>query len=100
MPKNIILSKSAKADIHEIIQFIQRDKPVAAEKFRILLEMKIQPLENFSERGKKIELLKDTERKNHRELVFPPCRIFYRVLDKEVHILRVLHSRQNFDLSS
>ncbi len=98
--KKILISESAQQDITQFISMIRLDKPQAADKFKKLLKNKIQSLELFSERGRKIPELRGTSLKNYRELIVKPCRLVYRVTPGEVRIIRVLHSKRTFSLGS
>ncbi|MBI2336340.1 MAG: type II toxin-antitoxin system RelE/ParE family toxin [Deltaproteobacteria bacterium] len=100
MKRKIFLSNPAQKDIERMIQYIRLDKPMAAEKFKVLLKNKIKSLENFAERGRKVPELKGTLFENYRELIITPCRIIYKLHSKEVRILRVLHSKRIFSLFS
>ena len=96
MPKKVLISNLAKKDIQKIIRYIRLDKPVAAEQFKTLLLKKGRSLVTFSERGRKIPELEGTLFEGYREILVGPCRLVYTATDKEVRILRVLHSRQQF----
>ncbi|HBF12214.1 MAG TPA: plasmid stabilization protein [Deltaproteobacteria bacterium] len=100
MKRKVLLSNPAQKDIEQIIRYVRLDKALAAEKLKALFKNKIKSLENFAERGRKVPELKGTLFADYRELIVNPCRIVYKIHQKEVRILRVLHSKRIFRLFS
>ena len=98
MRKKVLISNPAKRDIGQIIRYIRLDKPVAAENFKKRVLKAGRSLAILSERGRRVPELKGTPFEDYREIIVVPCRIVYRILEKEVRILRVLHSRRIFSL--
>jgi toxin ParE1/3/4 len=66
------LTSQAARDLQEIVAYIARDNPVAAERFGLALVEKAELLKNFPLLGKKVQ---GTE--NDRVLVEDPILIFY-----------------------
>lgn len=96
--RRLFVSGPAKKDILRIVRYIHLDKPIAADNFKSQLKRKIRSLELFPHCGRKVPELKGTPFEGYRELIVEPCRILYKVIDKEIWILRVLHSRREFRL--
>ena len=67
------LTSQAARDLRNIVSYIARDNPVAAERFGIALVEKAELLKSFPMLGKRV---KGTE--EHRVLVHAPILIFYR----------------------
>jgi plasmid stabilization system protein ParE len=66
------LTSQAARDLREIVAYIARDNPVAAERFGLALVEKVELLKKFPLLGKKVQ---GTE--NDRVLVEDPILIFY-----------------------
>ena len=66
------LTSQAARDLREIVAYIARDNPVAAERFGLALVEKAELLKKFPSLGKKVQ---GTE--NDRVLVEDPILIFY-----------------------
>lgn len=98
MRKKVLISHPAKRDIAHIIHYIRLDKPVAAENFKKQLLEAGRSLAVFPGKGRKVPELKGTLFGDYREIIIGPCRLVYRILKKEIRILRVLHSRRVFAL--
>jgi plasmid stabilization system protein ParE len=67
------LTSQAARDLRNIVSYIARDNPAAAERFGIALVEKAELLKSFPMLGKRV---KGTE--EHRVLVHAPILIFYR----------------------
>lgn len=96
MGKKVLISGPAEKDLKNIITFIRLDKPLAAEKFKLLLKEKISSLSNFPEKGRKIPELKGTSFENYREFIVNSYRIFYKITASSINILKVFHGRRLF----
>lgn len=85
----LIWTEPALSDLDAIADYIALDKPEAARRLvRRVLES-VEQLADFPESGSwPLEL--DTKR--YRQIVEPPCRVFYRHDGERVYILHVLRS--------
>jgi toxin ParE1/3/4 len=92
----VIISNPAIIDIDEIANYISRDDPKIAKNFVQKLLMKIKLLEKFPELGKITHFI---FQKNVRTLIHFNYRIFYRIDENVVQILRILHISRDFDES-
>jgi toxin ParE1/3/4 len=91
----VIWTEPALANIDDIAEYIALHNIKAAKELVQRIFSKVDRLEEFPESGKvPIEI----ENLNFREVVVPPCRIFYRVKDRNVYILHVM--RQERDLKN
>ncbi len=84
------LTRLAQKDLEEIYYYIAADSSENAAKFVLELEEKVYSLNTFPERQPLI-----AENKyfgtDYRHLVHKKYRIIYRISDKTVYILRVIH---------
>jgi addiction module RelE/StbE family toxin len=87
----LIWTEPALLDLDEIAEYISLDNPLAASKFVQRVFDHVERLELFPESGKNPAELKTSI---YREIVVPPCRIFYRVEDESVYILYVMRSKR------
>lgn len=91
----VIWTEPALTNIDDIAEYIALHNIKAAKELVQRIFSKVDRLEEFPESGKvPIEI----ENLNFREVVVPPCRIFYRVKDRNVYILHVM--RQERDLKN
>lgn len=87
----VIWTEPALNELDAIADFISLDKPQAA---RLLIQnvfKKVGMLSRFPRLGKKVPELKDLP---YRQLVIPPCRIFYRSGKKSIYIVSVLRGER------
>lgn len=92
------ITKSAQNDIEEIWQYIALDNIKIATEFIDKIERAIFSLESFPKRNPLIpeyEILKI----DYRQLVYKNYRIIYRISEKVVYVLRILHGYRLFDLA-
>jgi len=87
----IIWTEPALNDLDELAEYIALDKPNAAKKLVSSVFTKVERLENFPKSGRKPPELKKSR---YREVIIPPCRIFYRLEDEKVFILYVMRSEK------
>ena len=87
----VIWTEPALNELDEIADFIALDKPQAA---RLLVQnvfKKVGLLGRFPRLGKKVPELKDLP---YRQLVIPPCRIFYRGDEEKIYIVSILRGER------
>jgi len=85
----IIWTEPALNDLDELAEYIALDKPNAAKKLVRTVFTKVERLESFPKSGRKPPELKDSR---YREVIVPPCRVFYRIENENVLILYVMRS--------
>ncbi len=82
---------SARTEFLDALEYIRRDKPSAAVRFRRRVEQGLRRLERFPESGRSLPEFPDLP---HREVIVRPYRFFYRVRGQTVWIVAVWHSAQ------
>ena len=87
----IIWTEPALNDLDHIAEYIALDKPNAAKKLVGNIFTKVERLERFPKSGRKPPELNESR---YREIIVPPCRIFYRIEDKNIFILYVMRSEK------
>ena len=94
----IIWSQRAVVDLDGIADYIALDKPEAASDLVARIRSRVVVLADFPEMGPRIpEMLR---RSQFRQLVEPPCRIFYRyeLKTKTIYILGVMRGERLFQM--
>jgi toxin ParE1/3/4 len=89
----LIWTEAALTDLEEVAEYIALDNPDAAAQYVRRVFSRVDRLEGFPRSGKCPPELPGTL---YREVVVPPCRIFYRVTDSEVYILHVMRAERLF----
>ena len=92
----IVWTEPALSDLDAIADFIALEKPVAAQKLVRRIFKQVEQLTDHPASGSKPVELDD---RNYRQIVEPPCRVFYRHDDKYAYILHVLRSEQKLRAS-
>ena len=87
----LIWAEPALADLDEIAEYIALDDSRAAARRVNKVFDRVERLERFPNSGKRPGELIDTP---YREVVVPPCRIFYRVDHELVYILYIMRSER------
>lgn len=84
------LTQLAQKDLEQIYYYIAADNIINAGNFVLELEKKIYSLETFPERQ---PLIAENEffTTDYRHLIYKKYRIIYRISEKTVFILRVIH---------
>lgn len=87
----LIWTEPALLDLEEIAEYIALDDPLAASRYVQKVFDRVERLETHPQSGKRpLEL----PRSSYREVVVPPCRVFYRVEGDAVYILYVMRSER------
>ena len=93
MRYKIIWAERAVNNLREIHNFISMDSVTQADKVIDEILSCVEPLSDFPNMGVGV---KEFPQYNFRELMKYSYRIIYQVSEKNVHIITVVHSRQNF----
>jgi addiction module RelE/StbE family toxin len=90
MDYQIIWSPEALNQLGDLVRFISRDNPAAAEKLGNTIIEKVLLLAQFPEMGKKFGKL---NRADVREVLVPPYRVIYQIHDqrKAISVLTIWH---------
>ena len=92
----IVWTEPALSDLDAIADFIALENPVAAKKLVRRIFRHVEQLADHPQSGSKPSELGDW---NYRQIVEPPCRVFYRSDDTHVFILHVMRSEQRLRAS-
>ena len=87
----IAWSDPALADLEAIADWVALEKPVAAASLVQRVLDHVAQLADHPESGSRVRELK---RSRYRQLVEPPCRVFYRFDGRTVFILHVMRSER------
>ncbi len=93
----VIWTYVAESDLKEIIEYIYLDRPQAALKILKTIKNKASDLYDFPERGRIVPELHNQGILQYRELVIPPWRLIYKILDRTIIVLSVIDARQNVE---
>ena len=87
----IVWADPALSDLDAIADYIALENPVAAQRLVRRIFKHVEQLKGHPDSGSKpVEL----EGRNYRQIIEPPCRVFYRHDDKFIFILHVMRSEQ------
>jgi len=92
----IVWTEPALSDLDAIADFIALENPVAAQKLVRRVFMHVEQLADHPKSGSNPAELKG---RNYRQIVEPPCRVFYRHDNIRVFILHVMRSEQRLSAS-
>jgi len=87
----LIWTEPALFDLEDIAEYIALDDPLAASRYVQKVFDRIERLEAHPECGKRPPEL---ARSPYREVVIPPCRIFYRLEGVNIYILYVMRAER------
>ena len=87
----LIWTEPALLDLDEVAEYIALDDPIAASKYVQKVFDRVERLTIYPNSGKRPSELPRTP---YREVVVPPCRIFYRVENEIVYILHVMRAER------
>ena len=87
----LIWTEPALLDLEEIAEYIALDDPLAASRYVQKVFDRVERLEAHPKSGKRPSEL---QRSPYREVVVPPCRVFYRIEGDAVYILYVMRSER------
>jgi len=96
MAFTVLLTNDAAADLEELYVYISRND--SSEKADYVLERLEEALSSLSEspeRGAYPKELLALGVREYREIFFKPCRIIYRFLGKDVHVLLIVNGRRD-----
>ena len=87
----VIWTQPALQDLNELAEYIALDNPIAARQLVQQVFSKIERLQDFPQSGRVPPELPDSV---YREILVPPCRIFYRQDAQQVFILYVMREER------
>lgn len=87
----LIWTEPALLDLDEVAEYIALDDPLATGNYVQKVFDRVERLAIYPNSGKRP---KELPRTPYREIVVPPCRIFYRVENETAYILYVMRSER------
>jgi plasmid stabilization system protein ParE len=90
---HLIWTEPALRDLENIAETIALDKPEAARSFVRRVFRAAERLNRFPRSGRRPP---ETAGLPYREIIVPPCRVFYRVSGRSVYVLHVMRGEQLF----
>ena len=90
----LIWAAPAVADLDEIAEYIALDDRPAAARYVYKVFDTVDRLKRFPESGRRVAELAELPDTRYREVVVPPCRVFYREEGDTVVILHVTRSER------
>ncbi len=87
----IVWTEPALSDLDATADFIALENLIAAQKLVRRIFVHVEQLKDHPKSGSKPAELEDW---NYRQIIEPPCRVFYRFDDSCVFILNVMRSEQ------
>ncbi len=93
----VVWTEPAIADLEAIADYIAIESPAAASRLVQRVLTHVEQLQQHTERGSRPQELQRSTR--YRQLVEPPCRIFYRYDGHRVLILHVMRSERRLRAS-
>jgi toxin ParE1/3/4 len=93
----LIWTEPALSDLEAIADYIALDKPEAA---RLLVQRIFQHVEQLIEHPESGSRPRELSRSRYRQIIEPPCRIFYRYDGHRIVILHVMRSEMRLRKSS
>jgi toxin ParE1/3/4 len=92
----VSLTDDAKTDLQDIYDYIaEHDAPAKADGLLDKLEVLVESLDRFPERGAVTKELRDVGIKDYREVYFKPYRVIYRVLGTKVYVYLIVDGRRD-----
>jgi plasmid stabilization system protein ParE len=85
----LIWTEPALSNLDAIADFIALDKPAAA---KALVQRIISHVEQLAEHPESASSVRELPRSPYRQIVEPPCRIFYRYEQDTAYILHVMRA--------
>ena len=89
----IVWSEPALSDLDAIADYIALENPIAASELVKRIFGHVEQLANHPESGSRPQEL---GRSRYRQIVEPPCRVFYRYDERKVFVLYVMRTERLF----
>lgn len=87
----LIWTEPALNELDEIADYISLDNPTAAKK---LVQAIFKRIDDLIEHPKSGKVLEEFYASVYREVVLPPCRVFYRIENDIVYIVHIIREEQ------
>lgn len=83
----LIWTEPALSDLDAIADYIALDKPYAAKALVARVFLHVEQLQSQPKSG---SLVRELPNATYRQIVEPPCRIFYRIDGEKIYVLHVM----------
>jgi len=93
----VIWTDPAISDLQAIAEYIALDKPAAAERVVKKVMTSVGRLDRFPRLGRIPPEIPDHP---YRELIIPPCRVFYTITPGTIYIVFVMRAERSFDIAN
>ena len=93
----VFWTHTAQQDLLRIIEYIATDREEQAKKVYCTIKQKAQELRQMPLRGRIVPELRFFNIQSYREMLSPPWRIIYRIVEDKVWILAVIDGRRNVE---
>lgn len=93
----VLWSEVAIQDLERIVDFIEREAPMAAQRIFDEVAERSRALEALPFRGRVVPELARYEVTTYRELIIPPYRLMYRIDGNRVLVVAVFDSRRDLE---
>ena len=93
----VLWSEVAIQDLERIVDFIEQEAPIAAQRIFDKVAERSRALETLPFRGRVVPELARYEVATYRELIIPPNRLMYRVDGDRVLVVAVFDSRRDLE---
>ena len=87
----LVWTEPALMDLDEVAEYIALDNPLAASNYVKKVFKHVDRLSVYPNSGKRPSELPESP---YREVIVPPCRIFYRIENSHVYIVHVMRSER------
>ncbi len=96
MRYEVVVTEKAERDLESIHDYISTtDSPANADRILVVLLGVVETLEHLPERGSHPRELLGTGRKEYRQIVHKPWRVFYRVIGQCVYVAMIADGRRD-----
>jgi plasmid stabilization system protein ParE len=93
----VFWAEAAIRDLEEIVDYIEREAPMAAQRLFNRIKRRSATLESFPARGRLVPELARHDIKIYRELILPPHRLIYRIEARRVLVVAVFDGRRDLE---
>ena len=91
----VVWAETGARDLEEIVSYVAEDSPANAQRLLDRIRKKADSLHTLPERGRGVPELEHFGISAFRQIVITPYRLIYRIEEKRVFVLAVLHGRRD-----
>jgi len=93
----VLWAEVAVRDLEQTVDFVEKDRPMAAQRLFDSIAESARTLESMPLRGRVVPELAKFDIAIYREPIIPPHRLIYRVLTDSVLVVGVFDSKRNLE---